>query len=329
MSRSRRGDNLHGVVLIDKPVGCSAQSVVSRVKYALQVQKAGHTGTLDPFAQGLMIVCLGAATRLSQALLDADKRYEAQVCLGVETTTGDTEGVALSHDQPAAIEAQLARLEDAQIETVLEAFRGEIEQVPPMYSALKHQGRALYQYARAGLTVPLAPRTVCIKTLTLRKLQAYDPSTCTRQLRLEVECSKGTYIRSLAQDIGRALGCGAHLNQLRRTTIGSFSVDAAVSLSRLIEAAHEDLAVARTRYVQPADSLIDALPAVVLSESEQAAFRQGMAPVTQMPPARYRVYSADGAWMGIACVRDDRLQPAHVVTGQAAGGSASALPVKM
>lgn len=217
---SRRGQLLDGVLLLDKPEGLSSNHALQRAKRTLDARKAGHTGTLDPFATGLLICCFGRTTKIAGAMLDADKVYEATVLFGEETDSGDLTGNVVTRVD--AFEG--VGLE--QLESVLPAFRGEIEQIPPMYSALKRDGKPLYKYAREGIEVERAPRRVTIHNL---KLLAFDG----RQARLSVHCSKGTYIRTLAQDIGRALGCGAHLVALRRTAVGPFTIEGAVALDAL------------------------------------------------------------------------------------------------
>ncbi|MGV1099974.1 tRNA pseudouridine(55) synthase TruB [Thiovibrio sp. JS02] len=204
-----------GIVLVDKPVGPSSFRMVQLVRRALFVKKVGHAGTLDPFASGLLVICVGRpATRLISRLMDGDKQYEAVLRLGVETTTHDLEGEVVSQKEVEVIAP-------SRLTACLASFCGEQRQVPPQYSALKHQGKPLYYYARRGIVVEKEARTVTIKTLDLLEVGA---ST----LRIRVECSKGTYIRTLAADIGRSLGCGAHLIALRRTKSGVFSVADAV-----------------------------------------------------------------------------------------------------
>ncbi|HLS16424.1 MAG TPA: tRNA pseudouridine(55) synthase TruB [Paenalcaligenes sp.] len=220
MSRRRRGRLLDGLFLLDKPVGMSSNHALQRARRLYDARKAGHTGTLDPFATGLLICCFGRATKLSAALLEADKNYIATLRWGAETTTADLDGeVTVRAEMPFAITA-------AQVDAVLPQFIGTIEQMPPMYSALKKDGRPLYEYARQGVEVERAARYVQI--YGLKRL-----CHTAQSLTLEVRCSKGTYVRTLAQDIGRALGCYAHLTALRRTQIGPFNIDAAHSLRSL------------------------------------------------------------------------------------------------
>lgn len=218
---SRRGQLLDGVLLLDKPEGLSSNHALQRAKRALDARKAGHTGTLDPFATGLLVCCMGRATKISAAMLQADKTYEATLGFGQETDSGDLTGHIVYEALP-----QMAQVCRPDLERVLAGFMGEIEQVPPMYSALKRDGRPLYEYARQGIELERAPRRVCIYRLDIL---SFSP----RQARLVVECSKGTYIRTLAQDIGRRLGCAAHLTALRRTRVGPFSLEDAVALDAL------------------------------------------------------------------------------------------------
>jgi len=218
---SRRGQMLDGVLLLDKPEGLSSNHALQRAKRALDARKAGHTGTLDPFATGLLVCCLGRATKISAAMLEADKVYEATVRLGEETDSGDLTGHIVFQEPPDAAPVDRARLE-----AVLERFRGPIEQIPPMHSALKRDGKPLYEYARQGIELERPPRQVTIHRLELLDFDGRDA-------RILVHCSKGTYIRTLAQDIGRALGCGAHLAALRRTQVGPFRLDDAVGLEAL------------------------------------------------------------------------------------------------
>lgn len=247
---------VHGVLLVDKHAGQSSNDVLIKAKRLLNAQKAGHTGTLDPFATGLLPLCFGEATKFAQDLLEADKTYEATVHLGVTTTTGDTEGEVLAR-QPVNVD--IALIEDA-----LAAFRGEIEQVPPMYSALKRDGKPLYEYARAGVTLEREARRVTIHALELLSYEAPF-------LRMRVRCSKGTYVRVLGEDIGARLGCGAHLNALRRTVVGNLTLDGALSIEAL-EAIdpHE-----RALSLAPVDALLSTFPPVELGESLAMRFLQG------------------------------------------------------
>ena len=301
--RRRRGDPLDGVLLLDKPPGMTSNAALQAAKRLLDAAKAGHTGTLDPLATGLLPICFGEATKFSGYLLDADKAYTARLRLGVRTSTGDAEGEPLE-TLPVAIDA-------SRLDAALTRFRGEIDQIPPMHSALKLDGRPLYEYARAGIELERAPRRVMIHDLEWRDL-AGDEVT------LDVRCSKGTYVRVLAEDVGAALGCGAHLVALRRTAIGPFRVDDAVTLDQLADRAPD----ARRRDLRPIDALAASLPEARIAASDAAAFRQGQAvPGRARPDESVRVY-ADGRFLGVAegCP-DGRLQPRRVVVPAAARDS--------
>lgn len=218
---SRRGQMLDGVLLLDKPEGLSSNHALQRAKRALDARKAGHTGTLDPFATGLLVCCLGRATKISSHMLEADKGYTATLRFGQETDSGDLTGNIVTQ---AAEE--FSGVERDELDKVLEEFRGEIEQIPPMYSALKRDGKPLYEYARQGIELDRPARKVTIHKLELLSLDGLEAE-------IAVQCSKGTYIRTLAQDIGRRLGCGAHLKALRRTSVGPFKLDDAIGLDAL------------------------------------------------------------------------------------------------
>lgn len=245
-----------GVLLLDKPQGVSSNGALQTARRLLNAAKAGHTGTLDPMASGLLPLTFGEATKFSQMLLDADKTYEADVLLGVETDSGDAEGRVLA-THPVAVDR-------ARLERVLERFRGPIEQVPPMFSALKRDGKALYEYAREGIELEREARQVTIHALDLLDFEG-------DRFRLRVHCSKGTYIRSLAMDIGAALGCGAHLTALRRTGIGRFTLQGAVSLAAL-EATAEAV---REALLAPVDALVAEFPRLDLDQAGAIALLQG------------------------------------------------------
>lgn len=218
---TRRGQMLDGVLLLDKPVGLSSNHALQRAKRALDARKAGHTGTLDPFATGLLVCCLGKATKISASMLNADKGYVATIRFGQETDSGDLTGnvVFTAPDDFSGVQPEA-------LEAVLKDFRGDLMQIPPMYSALKRDGKPLYEYARQGIELERPPRPVTIHRLELLECSGQEAV-------VSVECSKGTYIRTLAEDIGRSLGCGAHLVALRRTSVGPFSLDDAIPLETL------------------------------------------------------------------------------------------------
>jgi tRNA pseudouridine55 synthase len=245
---------IDGVLLLDKPVGLSSNDALIKAKRVLNAKKAGHTGTLDPFATGLLPLCFGEATKFSQDLLEADKTYEATVHLGIMTETGDTEG--------AAIETRDVDVTLEQIEAALARFRGPILQVPPMYSALKRDGKALYEYARAGVTLEREARPVTIHGLDFI---GYDAP----MLKIRVTCSKGTYVRVLGEDIGAALGCGAHLNALRRVGVGALQADQMITLDDLM--AHPD----PRSLLAPVDALLSSFPSVELNPALARRFLNG------------------------------------------------------
>lgn len=289
-----------GVLLLNKPVGITSNAALQKAKWLLNAKKAGHTGTLDPFADGLLPLCFGEATKFSAYLLDADKRYRAVLQLGVTTTTGDPEGDILSTREVA--------VNCAEVSAVLPRFTGEIEQVPPMHSALKHQGRPLYEYARAGIDIERPARRVHIRALDL--VECAPPRVV-----LDVQCSAGTYIRTLAQDIGAALGCGAHLTALTRTAAGGFSLDQAHTLADL-----ESLEAGQRRaLLAPPDCLIPHLPAVQLAPAEVEALCQGRSVAHPAAhPGLTRVYAAPHTFIGLAEAEAGQLIPRRLIaTGQA------------
>jgi len=279
---------LHGVLLLDKPAGLSSNDALQRVKRLFRAEKAGHTGTLDPLATGLLPLCFGAATKFAQVSLDADKRYRATLTLGQTTRGGDAEGEVLCRR-----EVSVGR---ADIDAALARFRGEIDQLPPMHSALKHEGRALYDYARQGLEVEREPRRVTLHRIDLVEWQG-------ERLVLDVHCSKGTYIRALAEDLGEALGCGAHLSALRRTASGALRVEDAVTLQALAEMSE----AGRDALLRPADALLAGWPCVQLPDDEAGRFLTGL---------RRRVALADAAAVRVYGPHDAFLGSAHIAGGE-------------
>jgi tRNA pseudouridine55 synthase len=282
---------VHGVLLLDKPEGVSSTYALGVAKRLLNAEKAGHTGTLDPFATGLLPLCFGEATKFAQDLLHADKIYEATVHLGVTTTTADTEG--------DIVETKSVDLTPEQIELVLQQFRGEIKQVPPMHSALKRDGKPLYEYAREGVVLERDAREVLIHALELIEFKS-------PYLKIRVHCSKGTYIRVLGEDIGLALGCGAHLIALRRTGVGALDLDRSITLAEFTELAVAD----QSKTLLPVDALLVSLPAIRLSEELTQRFLHGQrlpgmvceeAHPTDEVDALVRVYRAvDDVLLGVA-----------------------------
>ena len=298
----RTRELIDGVLLLNKPVGITSNAALQKAKWLLNAKKAGHTGTLDPFADGLLPLCFGEATKFSAYLLDADKRYRAVLQLGVTTTTGDPEGEVL--------ETREVSVDCADVAAVLPRFMGEIEQVPPMHSALKHQGRPLYEYARAGIDIERPARRVHIRTLDL--VECNPPRVV-----LDVQCSAGTYIRTLAQDIGAALGCGAHLTALTRTAAGGFGLEQAHTLAE-VEAMEPDR---RTALLAPPDCLVAHLPAVRLDAVDAEALCQGRTiPHPASSAGLTRVYAESDRFIGLADADNDRLVPRRLIATQQGGG---------
>lgn len=287
-----------GVLLLDKPVGLTSNHALQQAKRLLAARKAGHTGSLDPIATGLLPLCFGEATKLAQFLLDAEKRYWCVFRLGVTTTTLDAEG--------EVVQRRAVDVGNRQVKRALAAFRGEIEQVPPMHSAVKHRGRPLYELARAGVEVDRSPRRVLIRELTLHALED-------DRLELEIICSKGTYIRTLAHDLGERLGCGAHVAALRRLAVGALSADDAVTLDAL--AALPDPAARAGRLV-PADAVVSALPEVRLTPLATHYLLHGQ-PVSARHghgPGWVRLYDAQNGFLGMGEVLDDgRVAPRRLL----------------
>jgi tRNA pseudouridine55 synthase len=285
-----------GVLLLDKPVGISSNYALQAAKRLYRAAKAGHAGTLDPLASGLLPILFGDATRFSGYLLDADKGYEAEIRLGVTTATADAEGEVLER-KPVSVTR-------SDVGNALARFRGAQTQVPPMYSALKREGTPLYVLARRGETVERLPRDIRISALEILSFGG-------ESLVLRVACSKGTYIRTLAEDIGAALGCGAHLAGLRRIATGSFSIDQAVTLEalRALDEAQADA------LLHPADALIRHLPEVRLQASEEARFGHGQAlSLPDVPAGACRVYGATGSFLGLAeGKKEGRLVPKRLL----------------
>jgi tRNA pseudouridine55 synthase len=300
--------SLDGVLLLDKPLGWSSNQILQRVKYHYRAKKAGHTGSLDPAATGLLPLCFGHATKLSSWMLDADKTYQVTGRLGVKTNTGDAEGETLFEATPEQLQAvTLERLT-----SVLDRFRGEIEQIPPMFSALKYEGERLYSLARRGIEVERKPRTIRIEQLTL--LSAPLP-----EFTLEVTCSKGTYIRTLIEDIGTALECGAYVVSLRRTAIKGFPEALPMVTLSEIEALGEQLD-ALDRLLQPLDIALEHLPEVELDGDSAFYFRQGQAVRTSsLYPTgeRVRVYlDSPRRLLAIGEMTDDgRVTPRRMLLG--------------
>ncbi len=301
---------LHGVLLLDKALGVSSNGALQQAKRLYRAEKAGHTGTLDPLATGLLPLCFGAATKFAQVSLDADKRYLATLRLGVTTTTGDGEGeVVQTHE---------GKVSPADVESTCARFVGAIRQLPPMYSALKHEGKPLYDYARAGVEIERAPRNIMVHAIEVVEGEG-------DRWVLDVSCSKGTYVRTLAEDIGAALGCGAHLSALRRTGSGRLHVGAALPIERL-----EGLSPAELdALLLPADALVTDLPKITLTTEDAGRFLSGLRRRLALADApRVSVYGPAGAFLGTGHVAGGELiatrllSPAEV----AAAGAPTTVP---
>lgn len=282
MQYKRPKKNINGILLLDKPLGFSSNQALQKIKWLLKAAKAGHTGTLDPLATGLLPLCFGEATKFAHYLTEADKTYVATIKLGITTATGDAEGEVLSTNP--------VNVNRADFEKVCRQFVGEINQTPPMYSALKFEGKALYEYARAGVEIERQSRQVTIHDIVLDTFDA-DVATIT------VTCSKGTYIRTLAEDIGKQLGCGAHLIGLRRTATANYEISQALTLEQF-EAMSDEQCLAA---LAPADSAVQHLPAITLDADSAFYLQQGQAVWRSgvIPQGLLRLYDEQQVFLGL------------------------------
>lgn len=290
---------LDGVLLFDKPLELSSNTALQKVRRLYQAEKAGHTGTLDPLASGLLPVCFGEATKFSMGLLEADKTYRATIRLGQTTTTGDAEG--------EIIETRIVEVAKVGVAEVLQRFHGAIQQLPPMYSALKHQGKPLYEYIRQGETVERTLRDVFIHDLRMERLDG-------NELDIVVRCSKGTYVRTLGEDIGEALGCGGHLVALRRTAIAHFNLESAYSLIQL--EAMDD--TQRLGCLLPLDCMLQNLPRIELDATELHRMAQGqrLGRDWGLPDGKVCLYSS-GSFAGVGELLGTRLAPSRLLASVA------------
>ncbi len=290
--RRQKGRNVQGILLLDKPLGETSNNALQKIKHLFRARKAGHTGSLDPLADGLLPICFGSATKLSAFLLDADKRYWVRVKLGETTTTADTEG-DIVESRP------VGEISEARIRQVLEGFKGEIQQIPPMYSALKHKGERLYKLARQGIEVEREPRTIQIYDIELVRYGLPE-------FELDVRCSKGTYVRTLAEDIGEALGCGAHVTALRRTGVGPYEAAQLVTMETL-EAAAENGLSALDEYLLPLDSALADWPEIHLTPDSAFYMKQGQPVLVPNAPTEghVRLYDPDDHFIGVGEILDD------------------------
>ena len=296
---------IDGVVLLDKPAGMSSQGAVTAVKRAFNADKAGHTGTLDPMATGLLPICLGEATKYSQDLLEADKSYIAQVKFGSRTDTGDAEGQIIEELPLPAFADELAI--KAALDALLPKFTGPITQVPPMYSALKRDGKPLYEYARAGIELERAPREITIHAIRWTNINWPEAT-------LEVSCSKGTYIRVLAEDIGNTLGCGAHLVGLSRTEVGHLNLEQSFTMESIQQGLQDS-----SSYILPVDALLQTLPHLTVDEQQAKRLEMGQRVPLNLPSieALVRIYRATAAphnFIGTADWRSGVLHPKRLIS---------------
>ncbi len=303
--RSRApGRPVTGILLLDKPPGLTSNEALQRVKHYYRARKAGHTGSLDPLATGLLPCCLGDSTKFSAFLLDADKRYRVRIRLGINTTTGDAEGEVVAT-------APVDNLAEDQVRNLLARFVGPLDQRPPMYSAVKHRGERLYRLARQGIEVDRQPRRIHIYALTL-------VAFALPEIEIEVHCSKGTYVRTLAEDIGQALGCGAHVSALRRTGVGPYvepqsTFIASEQLAMLAE--NGDLS-ALDALLRPLDSALEHYPALRLPPDAAFYLQQGQAVLVPRAPTEgwVRLYDPNARFIGVGEIGSDgRVQPRRLL----------------
>ncbi|HEY0720828.1 MAG TPA: tRNA pseudouridine(55) synthase TruB [Gammaproteobacteria bacterium] len=300
--QKRRGRPVNGILLLDKPLGISSNNALQQVKRLFNANKAGHTGNLDPLATGMLPICLGEATKLSYYLLDADKVYIGTCKLGVRTSSADAEGEVIE-TRPVGV------ISEARVREVLESFVGEITQIPPMHSALKYQGQPLYKLAHQGIEVERQPRQVQIHELILLRFAGDE-------LEIRVHCSKGTYIRTLAEDIGEALGCGAHLSALRRTDVGPFHADGMVTLDQLRARVDAEGSDSLDGFLLPMEQALEGWPGVVLTDTTLYYVRQGQAVVVPQAPTYgwVRLFSPQHEFIGVGVVQDDgRITPKRLL----------------
>lgn len=298
----KKGRDVHGVFLLDKSQGVSSNDIMQKVKRLFNANKAGHTGALDPLATGMLPICLGEATKFSQFLLDSDKRYRVIAKLGERTDTSDADG--------QVVQTRDVNVDESHILTALDAFRGDILQVPTMFSALKHNGKPLYEYARAGITVEREARPITIFELLFIEYQA-------PYLTLEVHCSKGTYIRTLVDDLGEALGCGAHVTMLRRLAVADYPVEQMMTLDDLQNLAENQPLEVLDKLLLPMDSAVSRLAKLNLTEAQTKAVGFGQRVKFENNENRYgqvRLFSHDLQFLGVAEIREDNvIRPSRMV----------------
>ena len=310
MARRRRGRPVNGILVLDKPLGVSSNQALQTAKRLYFAAKAGHTGSLDPLATGVLPLCFGEATKFSQYLLDADKAYQSTFVLGTVTDTGDAEGRVLET-------ADASGISEADVCAALDSFRGEIEQVPSMFSAIKQDGQPLYKLARQGKEVERKSRRVVIKQLELRDYRSNsDSSGAAPEVDIYLECSKGTYVRSIAEDLGKLLGCGAYVSALRRTKAGPFGIEDCVTLTTLEGLKANEQLAQMDALLKPADTAIKGLPLVELSESSGFYMRQGQPVMVPNAPCdgMVRIALETGEFLGVGEILDDgRVAPRRLI----------------
>ena len=298
----KRGRDIHGVFLLDKPQGMSSNDIMQKVKRIFQANKAGHTGALDPLATGMLPICLGEATKFSQFLLDADKRYLVTAKLGERTDTSDAEG--------QIVETREVKVKTPEILTALEQFRGDILQVPTMFSALKHNGKPLYEYARQGITVEREARPITIFELNFIEYNA-------PYLTLEVHCSKGTYIRTLVDDLGEVLGCGAHVTMLRRTAVADYPTEKMLDWNALQSLAEQQDLALLDALLLPMDTAVAKLPALTLDENQTQGIGFGQRIKFDNPnrlQGQVRLFSHENRFLGVAVIDENNvIRPQRLV----------------
>lgn len=301
MAKRKKGRSINGIVILDKAIGMSSNRALQEVKRIYDARKAGHTGSLDPLATGVLPLCLGEATKVSQFLLDSDKKYRAKLKLGVRTDSGDSEGCEIERHTEFQVSRQ-------QIEAALKEFEGEIEQVPPMHSALKVNGVPLYKMARKGQVVEREARRITVYSIELTAFEGDE-------LELEIACSKGTYIRTIADDLGQALGCGAHIIALRRIQAGVFTEEDCVTTQELKEEFESGGTAAIDERLIPMDEAIADLPEVVLPSITASFIKNGQPVLVRHLPEEglVRLYEEE-KFIGIGCIDDDgKVAPRRLV----------------
>lgn len=302
MARRKSGREVNGILLFDKPAGMSSNAVLQRIKRIFNARKAGHTGSLDPLATGLLPICLGEATKMSGFLLDADKRYQVTIKLGIKTTTGDAEGEAI-------LTREVGHYSNPELELVLAEFLGDIEQIPPMYSALKKGGQPLYKLARKGIEVERKVRNIKIHSIEILAAEG-------DLLELDVHCSKGTYIRTLAEDIGERLGCGAHVAVLRRLSVGPFSGKKMITAAQLENIAEEGGFEALDQLLLPMENALVNWPEVRLSQDVAFFLKRGQAVVVPKAPREglVKLFAEENVFLGVGYIMDDgRVAPRRLL----------------